>query len=436
MVMFREDEQRMIAAERAAETRWKKILRRVVKWSLIIGGLFFLVLFILSGLGGKSESLKKGLEQYLMQSTGLVPVVGTLNGILFFPVMTLDGDAIGLYKPIPNAKPVKDLPLPHGAEVISVEHFDVGMAFWDMFFARRLIRALNVKNLKFESGAIDKRPLLLRSARLDLKAYKDGPALTVDGQYGDKEMKATLQMQRKGLSYGIPDDADFNAAIGDLRFAGVLKKAKKGAHWTFTQFGRPGITADLHLHSTLKQTNMDVEIYYNKNTVSVNVIARDKQAVKGVVKISRLDISDSAPLVTLAGQIATLWPDTKVVKDFVTDIDIAEIQADGKNAGALSFRLRKAGSALSVYDITGTIDAEKIGKSEGQIVLINRNDLKLSILAHPECMQGTLAIKGDDLVFDPLIMVSPNGRLAGTGRIGTQSVNAMLKPVSGKGCTP
>ena len=90
MVMFREDEERMIAAERAAEPRWKKRLRLLVKVVFFASCLFFFSLFVISRLGGNGDALKKGLEQYLIQATAMVPEVGTLNGITFFPVMSVN----------------------------------------------------------------------------------------------------------------------------------------------------------------------------------------------------------------------------------------------------------------------------------------------------------------------------------------------------------
>lgn len=436
MVMFREDEQRMIAEERAAEPRWKKRLRLAVKIVFYAGCLFFLSLFILSGLGGKNDSLKKGLEQYLIQASGMVPEVGTLNGVTFFPIMSMNADNIVLYKPQPNVKPVKDMPLPHGGKTASAGHMAIDIAFWDMFFSRRLIRNLDIRDLRFEAGSVDENALSFSTIRLDPKGYKDGPAIVANGHHGNAAIKAVLQMEKTGRSYGVAKEAVFDLLVGKLHFAGTLKKNKKGALWTFSAFGGTDITGDILFHQASRITNLKASLHRNKTDMVLDMTLPHEKSWAGTLKVGTLDMADITPLLTLAAQMAVLWPDAKNVEDFVVTTEVDDLNAGGKGAGAFTFRLRKTGAILAACDFTGTLDAVKIGRREGQVISINRDGLKLSIPVHPECMQGTLASKNDGMVFDPLIMASRTLRLSGTGKIDMGSVNATLKPVPGTGCTP
>lgn len=430
MVMFREDEQKMIAAERAAEPRWKKRLRLAMKIVLISGAILFISLMVLNGLAGKSDALKKGLEEYIGQTTGMAADIGTLNGVTFFPVLSFSINDLNLYQPLPG--PVKtDLPL-RGKKLVSAAHMAIAMNFRDLVFSVRRIRGIDVSGLSFSPGVLDRRGLAIDRIGLEPKGYGKNPGLLLEGMYGKEEFSAALQMKPSDSGYKIPASAAFKASIGRLRFEGMLEqKSRSAVRWVFTTMGETGLKGSLDLMPA--QDKAIVAVSVRDSVLHGEFSHRHDQPLQGRVETSSLNINDAAPLLFLITDIARLWPEFKAIQSFNLLFNAEGLKIDSQDAGRFSFTLTKAGPDLSVGGIQGSIKADRLAPYKtdaGDVFALVRDGLHLTLPAHPDCMIGKIQDDEDIFRLNPVAVQSPGKRFMGMLTVDTKSRNAdlSLKP--------
>ncbi|HIL29254.1 MAG TPA: hypothetical protein EYG18_08295, partial [Micavibrio sp.] len=88
MVMFKEDEERIKAQEKAEKlakrTPLGKWCRRLVKVTLILGVLLFIGLTLLSRIAGNSEYLQRGVTEFMESSTGMKVAIGEFHYLKLF----------------------------------------------------------------------------------------------------------------------------------------------------------------------------------------------------------------------------------------------------------------------------------------------------------------------------------------------------------------
>ncbi len=237
MVMFREDDERMKEAARAAEPRWKKRLRRLVKIALWTGFLLGITLTALSMQAGNSDALKRGLEDYLGHATGFQAEIGELKYMAFFPVLGVAMNELSLYRSIPQSS---DAPPLRAASAITAGQIVVAISFLDVLTGRRRIRALDLQDIILEPGVLGQKKITLSLVRLDKAAYAGGPGIVADGMYGGEPLKASLALEPKGKGLALPENAGFTLRIGPLQFDGTIKRqANNKIMITLNHFGYP-----------------------------------------------------------------------------------------------------------------------------------------------------------------------------------------------------
>lgn len=237
MVMFREDDARIIAAERAAEPRWKKIVRKLVNLSFVLIFILGLCFIALSSIGPKNPALKGGIEQYLTSLTGYKTHVGEFNGLWFFPHMRMDMEQI-----IFTRGDGLDLEAIGGIEQVTV-----ASDFIDFILSRNRVRDFTLRNAFADAGILDRDSIVLNQAVVG--GLGDDAHFMADGLRGTVPFTMRVALHATGREgaarYKILRHAPFMMVLGDYRVAGVMHRPFWGGV-TF-EIARAGMDGDAFL---------------------------------------------------------------------------------------------------------------------------------------------------------------------------------------------
>ena len=323
MVMFRDEEAAMIRAERAARPRWRKILSRTLKIAFWSCALFYVCLLILSRLGGRSDAMKTGLEQYLAQATGMAAHVGYLNHMAFYPLAGVDFDDLTLDKP-----KAKD----QIGGTVRVGHAVIVMHFMDLLRSRSALAALDLADLAAAAGTLDARPLTI--ARMTIDQNATPPRLTARGGWGGQAFDAAIDLQRAGSAFILAVPAPFRLSLGPFKAQGTARwdRARSGLTLAFD------VTTPQTAHGTLAlrpdNTGQQAELQLTSpdGTLALHASRRYGQAFDGAVTVQAADAVKAARLLMLVATLARTVPDRPVIRVALTGPSchgVLTIAADG-----------------------------------------------------------------------------------------------------------
>lgn len=193
----------------------KKIISKLLAISLVLVVAVFILLFVMSSIGGNSPALKQGLEQYLSQTFGGVAEIETLNSMTFYPYMAADVEGVRIYDTDKREK-----------VILSADAMEVSLGFWDMSIASGNIKALNIVNAKAEPGVFTSEPLTVED--LGIKEQGEGEfALTANGTYNGVAYKFQAEMQPVGEGesqrFRFGDVRPFDFTIGSVSATGKVQ---------------------------------------------------------------------------------------------------------------------------------------------------------------------------------------------------------------------
>lgn len=203
-------------------------------------GLYFaifvaVILTTLSAVGGKSEALKAGVEQFFTHASGYPSRVEKLNGLHFFPDFRLDieGVEIGREGEIPMAR---------------LESLKAAMGFWDMFFKNGRIKAFDLRGLKAAPGFIGPEPILLEQVSI-LHGPGTAPAVSGQGMIGAERVNLRMDLQFFGppFVYFFGQQRPFMLEWGAVKLAGTLSDDNHLLHLDGRMDGVDGGPVDLAL---------------------------------------------------------------------------------------------------------------------------------------------------------------------------------------------
>jgi hypothetical protein len=189
-------------------------LRFWCKFALYAAIFFAVILTTLSLLGGTSETLKAGVEQFFTRASGYPAHVETLNGLHFFPDFRLDMEGLGIADKAHG-----------GALLVQLHSLKVAMGFWDMILHTGKMEALDLEGLRFAPGYL--HPGAITAERLAIM-HPDGgePGLEGSGALSGTAWSARLALESKGrpgaLTYYFGERRGFRARLGDLEMQGTL----------------------------------------------------------------------------------------------------------------------------------------------------------------------------------------------------------------------
>jgi hypothetical protein len=436
MVMFRDDELRMIAEERAQEPRWKKRTRKGIKIVLSIAALFCLSLTVMSMLSGNGDSIKAGVSDYIHKASGLDADITTLHYMSFFPEVRIDFSDLDLYIPAPQPlgkKGGKTVAPVHGEHVGSVGHFEAAMGFWDLFFSRHTLRVLTVEQAKFAPGLLDRRAIDVRSLRLDPKGWQGKPAILFDGKYGDEQVSGLLEMAQMGSAYGLPDKSHFDMTLGLLHLTGSLSRDyARGLVFTLataTIAGQAAPTGVLVLSRDHGQTALGVDLASGHSRLDASFIAVDGKT-QGTIAFPVLDIADLRPMLEAIAEILGHWPGVSI---FSGDLSASSVVDGDTVLGALTTHAEAANGVLRMGKIGGTLNPAVFGAAGKQITIdANGTAITLPALGVPQCLSARLAMDANGVTLNPILLTEGTQSFAGSGRIAFDkpAVNLSFKPAT------
>lgn len=182
---------------------------------LLYGVIFFaVILTTLSMLGGTSDTLKSGVEQFFSRSFGHSAHIEKLNGLHFFPDFRLDIEGLV----IEDAPETKVL-------VAKLDSLKVAMGFWDMFFQSGNIKAFDVQGVVMTPGFI--HPAEIVVTRLSLLHPQGGePFLDGVGSLGGQLWSLRMDLKSVGTApqifYHFGERRPFKISLAELGMEGAL----------------------------------------------------------------------------------------------------------------------------------------------------------------------------------------------------------------------
>lgn len=196
--------------------RWTK---RLVKALLFAGITVFVLLTVLSFLGGNGESYKNVIEQILTEQFRRPATIETLNEMRFYPNFTVDVDGLK----IARGEGVTQ-------SVLEAGKIQIAMNFWDVAFSTGRIKTFNIENLKADEGILLAKPLTIERMAI---LHPDGgpPSLQGNGTLGGERWNIIIEGKAHGrarnLSYDFShDNRRITAALGDFRITGQAETEK------------------------------------------------------------------------------------------------------------------------------------------------------------------------------------------------------------------
>lgn len=380
MVMFREDEARLKAAERAAEPRWKKRLRRLFKALMILSVIFAVGLFALSRIGGDSDALKAGIEDYLQNATGFAVEIETLNRLAFFPQIHLDFSDAAFYQPS------MDAPGSYGARVMSVDRVDVMFGFWDVFLGRGHLRFFEIEGLTIEAGLIDHDPVHINGIRIIEADTPTAGLLVVDGTYRGQPLYLSLEVDRHGegraTSFHLPEAGAFSLIVADAVIDGILRHRRgRGLRFEIAGAGFPDPVASGQVHVIEDMSGLSIsgEMEAFNTKLKARILRRSHGEAEGTIDIPVFDPGENGLLADFIYRLVQLLPDRLMVTPDANDAqplilmtNIHDIRLYGQHAGMLSAAVNAGPGLLRADPLAGRIFG---GVVDGAAVLQDRDGL-------------------------------------------------------------
>lgn len=163
------------------------LLRRRIGLALkvvTIGALFlFLSLWVLSALGGSSETLKKGAQDFLTSLTGMEATIGDFREATFFPYASVDVGGIEWRKEGEDSS------------AMSFGSMKLAMGFWDIMFSKRRIFIFDLEKIHIGEGIY-----FLHAADIEKMAMEETDREShegrfyMSGKYNGNDFKAEFSM--------------------------------------------------------------------------------------------------------------------------------------------------------------------------------------------------------------------------------------------------
>lgn len=184
------------------------------KFALFTAIFFAVILTTLSLLGGKSDTLKSGVEQFFTRASGYPAHVETLNGLHFFPDFRLDINGLGISDKDGSA-----------GLVVQLHSLKIAMGFWDMILHTGDIESLDLEGLRFAPGYLHPGEIALNRLAIIHPKGKE-PMLEGNGTISGTPWFFRLNLESVGqapvFSYHFGERRGFSARLGALEAEGTL----------------------------------------------------------------------------------------------------------------------------------------------------------------------------------------------------------------------
>jgi hypothetical protein len=188
----------------------------LLKVAFGFGAVLLIVLTVLANVGGKSETLKQSVEEFIGENTPYRATVGQFNGMTFFPDIAFDFESVEMYD-----KKTADLSMVVGK-------VQIAFGFWDVMFSTGKIKALTIEKFMAEKDRLLNPPFNLESLKITETAF--GPRIEGKGDIGGEALNFHADMKFKGQGrrkkYYFDGERAFSIELGDIKITGKMDNGK------------------------------------------------------------------------------------------------------------------------------------------------------------------------------------------------------------------
>ncbi|GEM_PF-1423919 len=369
MVMFKEDEERIKAQEKAEKlakrTPLGKWFRRLVKVTLILGVLLFIGLTLLSRIAGNSEYLQRGVTEFMESSTGMKVAIGEFHYLKLFPNVGIHLEDVQLTDPDTQAV------------TASATEFQYESGFFDLMFSRNRMSVLSIKEAFVSKALTGRRNLNITQAGLDANALGEGqPGLSASGTWGKDAfavaMAGEVEMAGENIkSFQLVKNGAFNAKIGAVVIEGsVGASAIGGTKIDVTKLTDSKMTAtgEITYNKSWGEHKVGFDLAIDRNKLQGDV-AISPELVKGDIYSPQFhmeDIDSTVDMITAFSDLLSddtqerskdiSLPEGRVEVDFELD----ELMGKNVNLGKLEIPVRINGNKMTINSVKGTFSGGKV----------------------------------------------------------------------------
>jgi uncharacterized protein involved in outer membrane biogenesis len=333
-------------------------LRKLVLFLCIIASIFIGALVML---GGQSEALQKGIEQYFSVSTGMQTDIEKINYIGFFPRVIVDLEDIVFTN------------VDYPTEAARIEKLYVSSSFWNVFFTTGKVGALEIKGLHSKPGVWGARALNLRKLVISKDPKTDKGSFVIKGEYGEDVVDLYFEMEASGSGknpiFKIAEKGRFSFKVGKLVVEGNMAQARGGGiHFLMEKIAAPEnlATGAFRLVKNAGGSwELEGEILSSDSKFEANIdIKRD---IEGSLYSPVFDVSDLSKDEDLGKLIAIISallqdPDAPLKnvefkgRSVSLDVNLNKLLSGEKQFGKARFSLKKHKDRFDVTSVKGLIN--------------------------------------------------------------------------------
>ena len=342
----------------------KKLIWRIVKISAVLGIIVFLLLTVLSRMGGDSDVLRGAVEDFLNDNTPYSARVTRLNEMQFFPDIVLDIEGLELRESA------------EGEAKIRVESFQAAMPFFDVMFRPGRFRFLKMQNLTASAGVLNDQPITIPA--LGVRDEEGDIALVAEGSIGAHDFYMHMGLEAEGEGrrriYEVGEDKPFEIKLANLNASGIWRKTITGD----TKFEnvilsigdqkaiRGNIDVDTKSEGRIAISG-EVRLEPGQSRLDPNVVLNVKETPSKLFGIIRSDIivsddfTQTAPAYRFLNRLDDMLSAKKTDKlsfaglDLDLKFDLQKIVFDKVDLGSLKTTLKLKDSLATLEPIEGRI---------------------------------------------------------------------------------
>lgn len=343
----------------------KDRLWSAVKWLLIIGFLVFILLSVLSRMGGNSDVLRETIEDFLTEKTPYTASITKLNKMHFFPNMIIDVEGVELRGGDAGT----------GEALIRVGTAKVTMSFFDVLFQPGQFKDIHIENLSAVSGSLLDKPVKVEY----LKVLDEGDQanLELKGKIASHDVQAKFGLETRGMpasrTYKIGAEQPFEVNLARLKAEGLLRKTITGVlkleNFSLSVGETLALRGNLDLDpqdETRHGIKGQLRVEPGKSELDPNLVldrSNEQAALFGIVRSEKIvieDLKDGAPLIAAIDEFDKVFGSGKPGLDFTLvapdmNLDLKGISGGGVVWGSIKTPVKLEETTLHIGPLDGTI---------------------------------------------------------------------------------
>ncbi len=395
---------------------------RIVKGLFIAGLVFFLLGFlsicILAVSGGNNDNLRRGLEQFLTDYTGMSAIIDTLENAEFYPDLVMDVREVSL-RQTPNT------PDPG----VTIGAIDVRMRFWDALLSRGLFWSFVMKDFHARPAAFLPGDLEIKTLEIVPKdAQHPVAALALTGVYNGLPLSFQASLEtvpvKRGMLYRLEDRSAIRLSIGTLDLSATLHPVtgKRGFSAENLEIRNHGAGQKGEAGRLLAQGSMS----FLEGIFTLSVTGGDTHLALSVTRPEPVEERGERREGATPEKNPVAKPTATASKTFdvvmaISSLSEKDLAADGA-LGMLAVRARE-------IFVPRETPKQALAEISAQIVMASgAGAIKSGVFSGPvQCAAAMAQMKGTILSFDP-IWIDRNG----TAVTGTAQYDLETNAFSGK----